>query len=79
MCLEDVRDALALELKNRCFMQSAIAEKAGLTKQQLSDVINKRRRLEANEMLRICKVTGIAPNALFEAVAQDSAQEGGYL
>lgn len=70
----DVRDALALELKNRCFMQAAVAKKAGLTKQQLSDVVKKRRRLEANEMFRICLAINITPDRLFSAAqAQDSA------
>ena len=68
----DVRDVLAFEIKDRCFMQAAVAKKAGLTEQQLSDVVKKRRRLDANEMFRICKVIGITPNDLFEA-AQDSA------
>lgn len=70
----DVRDVLAYELKERCFMQSAVAEKAGLNKQKLSDVVNKRRKLDANEMFQICMAMGIRPDHLFErAQAQDSA------
>lgn len=70
----DVRDALALELRERCFLQSAVAEKAGLSKQKLSDVVNKRRKLEANEMFQICMAMDITPDHLFEmARAQDSA------
>lgn len=73
--MEDIRDVLAFELKDRCFMQCAVAKKAGLTEQQLSDVVKKRRRLEANEMFRICKVIGITPNDLFAKAerAQSSA------
>lgn len=70
----DVRDALAFELKDRCFLQSAVAEKAGLSKQTLSDVVNKRRKLEANEMFRLCMAMDITPNHLFKmAQGQDSA------
>lgn len=70
--MRDVRDILGFELRDRCFMQAAVAKKAGLTEQQLSDVVKKRRKLDANEMFSICKVIGITPDALF-AAAQDSA------
>jgi|GEM_PF-2089818 len=51
----DVRIILKGEIERRGFCQAAIARKAGLTSQQLSDVFNKRRKLEANEMLAICE------------------------
>lgn len=70
--MKDVRDILALELKRRGFSQSAIATMAGLTKQQLSDIVNKRRKLDANEMFNLCLAMNIEPNILF-AAAQDSA------
>lgn len=70
--MSDVRDALAFEIKERCFLQAAIAKKAEITEQQLCDIIRKRRRLEANEMFRICKAMGITPNDLFE-ISKDSA------
>lgn len=34
--------------------QTAVAQKAGVTQQQFTDIINKRRRLEANEFISIC-------------------------
>lgn len=55
------------ELRARGFKQAAIAKKSGLTEQQLSDVLNKKRRLEANEMLAICNAMGITPNDLISA------------
>lgn len=70
--MKDVRDILALELKRRGFSQSTIATMAGLTKQQLSDIVNKRRKLDANEMFNLCLAMNIEPNILF-AAAQDSA------
>lgn len=68
----DVRDCVASEIKNRGFKQAAIADKAGLTNQQLSDIVNKRRRLDANEMVSLCRAMGITPNDLLVAV-RDSA------
>ena len=67
----DVRDVLACELKDRCFMQAAVAKKANLTEQQLCDIVKKRRKLDANELFRLCLATNISPDYLF-AAAQDS-------
>lgn len=60
----DVRDGIAAEIRTRGYKQVAIAEKAGLTEQQLSDIINKRRKLEANEMFFLCQAMNIMPNDL---------------
>ena len=70
--MKDVRDGLAIELKRRGFKQAAIANMARLTEQQLSDIINKRRKMDANEMFSLCLAMKIEPNILF-AAAQDSA------
>lgn len=71
--LRDARDGVADVIKNRGFKQAVVASKSGLTEQQLSDIIRKRRRLDANEMFRICEVIGITPNDLFVDAGQESA------
>lgn len=65
--MRDARDGITEEIKSRGFKQSTIAVKAGLTEQQLSDIVNKRRKLEANEMFALCKAMGITPDILFNA------------
>ena len=70
--MRDVRDVLAETIKERFIKQALLANKAGLTKQQLSDIISKRRKLDANEMFALCKAMGIMPNVLFKK-AQKSA------
>lgn len=70
--MRDARDGIAAEIKQRGYKQAAIAKMAGLTEQQLSDIVNKRRKLDANEMFRLCRVMNIEPNVLF-VTAQDSA------
>lgn len=70
--MRDARDVVATEIKRRGFKQAAIASKAGLTEQQLSDIVNKRRKLDANEMFSLCLAMNIEPNILFET-AQDGA------
>ena len=61
----DARDGVARQITNRGLKQSFIARQAGLTEQQLSDIVNKRRKLDANEMFDLCTAIGITPNDLF--------------
>lgn len=60
----DVRDCLKPAIEDTGFKQVAVAEKANLSVQQLSDIVNKRRRLDANEMISICNAIGITPDKL---------------
>lgn len=69
----DARDSIAFEIKDRGFKQSVVARKAGLTEQQLSDIINKRRKMDANEMFSICEAIGVLPNDLFTASSRPHA------
>ena len=61
----DARDALANVMKDGGYKQTVIAERARLTDQQFTDILKKRRRLDANEMFRLCEVLKITPNDLF--------------
>ena len=63
--MDDVRDALAAVVKRSGRTQTNVAEQAGLTSQQFTDIIKKRRRLDANEMFRLCEVLNLTPNDLF--------------
>lgn len=63
--LRDARNGIAEEIRRRGFKQSAIAKMAGLTEQQLSDIINKRRKMDANEMFQLCSVMGASMEAMF--------------
>lgn len=52
--LEDVRIILKNIINERGFNQAAIARKANMSPSKLSDILNMRRRLEANEMFSLC-------------------------
>lgn len=52
--LEDVRIILKNIINERGFNQAAIARKAHMTPSKLSDILNQRRRLDANEMFNLC-------------------------
>lgn len=69
----DIRDNLKLFIDERCYNQSSIAKKAKLTPAQFSSVLNKSRKLEANELFDICEALGITPNEL-KAYISDKKQ-----
>lgn len=69
----DVRDCIKPAIEKTGLKQSAIAERMGLTQQQLCDVINKRRKLEANEFINLCDVLGITPNNLLAYAIEDKS------
>ena len=63
--VRDARDGVVAIINQRGFKKSFIAQKSGLSNQQLSDILSKRRKMEANEMFRICVAMGVTPNDLF--------------
>lgn len=63
--MRDARDGIAEEIQRRGFKQAAIAKMAGLTEQQLSDIVKKRRKMDANEMYQLCSVMGVSMEAMF--------------
>ena len=69
----DARDGVAQQIARRGLKQSFVARQAGLTDQQLSDIVNKRRKLDANEMFDLCTAIGITPNDLFFPASSQGA------
>lgn len=57
----DIRDCLRNTIKEKGITQSSIAKKIGMTEIDLSNRLLKKRNLEANDLLRICKVISINP------------------
>jgi transcriptional regulator with XRE-family HTH domain len=60
----DVRDNIRIAMQDRCFTQSSIAVKAHMSPSVLSMVLNKKRRLEANELYDLCEAMEISPTEL---------------
>ena len=58
----DVRDYIEPSIQRSGMKKKAVASKAGITDQQLSDIIAKRRRLDANEFVNICFAIHMKPN-----------------
>lgn len=60
----DIRDCLEPAIKSSGMKKLVVAERAGLTQQQLCDVIAKRRKLDSNELMSICDAIKMTPNEL---------------
>ena len=60
----DVRDALRKIINTGVYKQNEIARRANMQPNSLSAVLNKRRKLEANEMIDLCSALGIRPEEL---------------
>lgn len=52
--MDDVRIVLKSIITERGFNQSAIARKANMSPSKLSEILNLRRRLDANDMFNLC-------------------------
>lgn len=52
-------------VKEKGMKYKAVAEKAGYTGQQFSDMLNKRKTIECNDIGRIVNALGITPNDIF--------------
>lgn len=69
----DARDGIKNVIKKSGIKQVVIAERANLTPMQLSDIVNKRRRLDANELFDICRALGVTPNDLFYPTSKNAS------
>lgn len=63
--MPDVRDLIADAIRQGGYKQATIARKAGMMPRRLSDTLHKRRRLDANELLPLCKALRITPDKLY--------------
>ena len=66
----DVRDGIGPEIEKSGKKRMFVAAQAGITKQMLCDIENKRRKLEANEMFALCRAIGTTPDALYATAAE---------
>lgn len=61
---KDIRTNLRQVLDDFGYSQVKIAKKVGLTPCKFSNILNKRRRLTAEELLTICEIIGLTPEQL---------------
>lgn len=56
---------ISLIVMKRGMKQGAVAEKAGFSPREFSDMLNGRRIIKVSDILKIAYVLGVTPNELF--------------
>lgn len=67
----DIRDNLRAVIKDKGYIQAVIAKKANLSPAQFSMILNKERKLEANELFDVCKAIEMTPDNLRNYCSED--------
>ncbi|MBQ1555295.1 MAG: helix-turn-helix transcriptional regulator [Clostridia bacterium] len=62
-----VQSKVAQYLEEQGIKQSWLAQKTGLTDNMISGILNGKRKMTADEFVRICKAIGKNPNDFMEA------------
>ncbi len=62
--MKDVRDALRNYIDDKNLLRASIARKANMSPDKLSNILNKRRKLDVNEFFVICGVLEVTPDGL---------------
>lgn len=60
-----VCDRLKLYMKEKGYKQKVIAEKSGFTENQMSQILNGRRDITADEFETICNALNATPNDIY--------------
>lgn len=66
-----IGEAIAESIREKGIKQRFVAEKAGISAQQLSDVCKGRRRMEAVECFNVCDAVGIDVNELRKKISME--------
>lgn len=66
-----IGEAIAESIREKGMKQNFVAEKAGISAQQLSDVCKGRRRIEALECFKVCDAIGINVSELREKISPE--------
>ncbi len=62
--MADIRDQISRIIQDKAYKQSTIAQRAGMSSDQFCAILKKRRKLEANELFRVCDALRMSPEAV---------------
>lgn len=68
----DIRKRLRCYIKDKMFIQAEIARRSNITPQQLSAILRGKRKMDANELYRICEALGTT----IDEITHYSSQRG---
>lgn len=75
----DIRNNLRAVISDKGYIQAVIANKAKISPSKLSQILNKSRRLEANELFSICDAIEMSPNNLRHYIKEDAKTDDNFL
>ena len=75
MC-KDVRVNLRNVIKDKGYIQAAIAKRSNLSAAKLSQILNLERRLEANELFDVCAAIDMTPMELKDYRPRTPSEKG---
>lgn len=64
--MSDIRDNLRQIFEDRGLVQAKFAKRVEITPVQISGILNKKRRLEANELFCFCDALNMSPKEIQE-------------
>lgn len=67
----DIRSNLKAVIEDKCYSKAAIARKANISPCKLSLVLNRERRLDANELFHLCEAIEMTPTELKDYKSTD--------
>lgn len=76
MCIP-VTDTIERIIKEQGLKKSVVAQKAGFTAQQFSDILNGRKILKASDVPNISIALGVDPNTLYQYKANSIPERKG--
>ena len=68
-----IADNIRREIDSRGYKHNVIAERAGYTRQQMSDMLNGRKIIAADDLFRLCPAIGCTYNDLFRRSEEQGA------
>lgn len=74
--MQDVRDSLRALINKKGYIRRVIAQNSDLTENQLSAILLKNRKLDSNELFRLCKALDVTPDELYEARGESTEKAG---
>ena len=67
MATDPIAVGIKLLIEEKGFVQKSVAERAGLSPQQLSDMLNDRKIIKAVDLIPLSKALGVTVNDIYAA------------
>ena len=73
--MRDLREVLKDEVDRRMISTTKLAKRAGISPQQLGEILARLRGLSVTAMFKVCNALEIEPNELWKRAQEDTAPD----